>query len=330
MPIRRIMHVDLDTFFVSVERVGHPELCNRPVVVGGRPDRRGVVATASYEARAFGVHSAMPLITASRLCPQAIFIEGNFNKYREASAKFMSILADFSPFLEPMGLDEAFLDATGFESLYGTIPTMARKIKERVRQEIGIIASVGIGSSKVVAKIASDVSKPDGLIDVAPGKEAAFLAPLPIRRMPGIGEKTEPILIKLGISTIGDLARVPASSLRARLGSYGEHLSRLAHGLEDSPVTAPEEAKSISRETTFAENIRERAVLEATLRYLVERVGRRLRKSGKRARCVAMKIRYGDFNTISRQSRLPQADDMDDVIFETGLDLFISRNRKRP
>ena len=179
MAQRTIMHIDLDAFFVSVEQVLNPELKGKPVVVGGKPDQRGVVATASYEARAFGLHSGMPLVTAVRLCPQAIFIEGSFPKYREASEKFMAILADFSPFIEPMGLDEAYLDVTGFESLHGSIRQMALEIKKRVREEPGLIASIGIATCKVVAKVASAASKPDGLIEVPAGEEAAFLAPLP-------------------------------------------------------------------------------------------------------------------------------------------------------
>jgi DNA polymerase-4 len=187
------MHVDLDAFFVSVEQASNPELRGKPVVVGGKPGSRGVVATASYEARAFGLHSAMPLSTAVRLCPQAIFIEGNYNHYAEVSKKFMAILADFSPFLEPMGLDEAYMDVTGFESLHGSIHKMALKIKQRVKDELGIIASIGIASCKVVAKVASDESKPDGLIEVPPGGEAVFLAPLAVRKLPGVGKKTKQV-----------------------------------------------------------------------------------------------------------------------------------------
>jgi DNA polymerase IV len=316
------MHADLDAFFVSVEQIHHPELKGKPVVVGGRRDARGVVAAASYEARAFGVHSALPLRMAAGLCPQCIFVEGNWQSYREASEKFFAILADFTPFIEPGGLDEAWLDVTGFESLHGTIRNMALEIKKRVKDEIGIVVSIGIANSKVVAKIASDYSKPDGLIEVPPGEEAAFLAPLPIRRMPGIGEKTEPILKRLGIDTIGKLASLPADSLKRVLGSYGEHLHNLALGLDDSPVEARGEAKSISRETTYSEDMRDRAVLEASLRYLAERVGRSLRRSGKLARTVTIKLRTSDFATITRSRTLPQATDADDVVFDTGLKLF--------
>ena len=197
------MHIDLDAFFVSVEQVLKPELQGKPVVVGGKPERRGVVAAASYEARAFGLHSGMPLVTATRLCPQAIFIEGSFPKYRDASKKFMAILADFSPFLEPVGLDEAYLDVTGFESIHGSIRQMALSIKQRIKDELGICASVGISSCKVVAKIASDLSKPDGLIEIPHGEERSFLAPLPIDKLPGVGKKTQQKLGGLGIKTIG-------------------------------------------------------------------------------------------------------------------------------
>lgn len=195
---RTIMHVDLDAFFVSVEQVHNPELGGKPVVVGGRPGGRGVVASASYEARAFGLRAGMPLKTAQRLCPQAIFIEGNFPRYREASQRFMAILADFSPFIEPVSLDEAYLDVTGFESIHGSLHQMAVAIKQRIRDELGLGASVGIASNKVVAKIAAELGKPDGLLEIAYGEERAFLAPLPIGKLPGIGRKTEQILSGLG------------------------------------------------------------------------------------------------------------------------------------
>jgi DNA polymerase-4 len=312
------MHVDLDAFFVSVEQVDHPGLRGKPVVVGGRPDRRGVVAAASYEARVFGLHSGMPLKTASRLCPQAIFIEGSFAKYREASRKFMTILADFSPFIEPVGIDEAYLDVTGFESLHGSIKQMAEKIKRRVKGEVGICASVGIASSKAVAKIASELSKPDGLIEVAAGEEASFLEPLPINKLPGIGRKTEPILRSLDIDTIGKLSLTSLAVLKSRFGVSGEYLHRVSRGIGDSAVEPPREAKSISRETTFARDTRNLTFLEATLRYLGERVGRELRQQNRQARCLTLKLRYADFTTITCSQTLRQATDADQTIFATG------------
>ncbi len=319
---RRIMHIDLDAFFVSVEQVLRPELRGKPVVVGGKPDRRGVVAAASYEARAYGVHSAMPLLTASRLCPQAIFIEGNYQRYRQASQKFMAILADFSPYLEPLGIDEAYLDATGFESLHGSIRQMAEKIKRRVRDELGLCASIGIASSKVVAKVASDASKPDGLLEVPIGGESAFLAPLPVNRLPGIGRKSEPVLKNLNISTIGQLAASPVEVLQRHFGAYGKLIHDHANGIGDDRVEPPAAAKSISRETTFSRDTRDTAMVQATLRHLSERVGSELRQEGKLARCITLKLRYADFTTITRQQTLSQPTDADQAIFDTGLQLL--------
>ncbi|MCX6011590.1 MAG: DNA polymerase IV [Chloroflexi bacterium] len=319
---RRIMHIDLDAFFVSVEQVADPSLKGKPVVVGGRPQGRGVVAAASYEARAFGLRSGMPLVTASRLCPQAIFIQGSFPKYRDASEKFMAILADFSPYLEPMGLDEAYLDATGFESIHGSVKQMALKIKQRVKKELGLNASIGIASGKVIAKVASEMSKPDGLLEVVAGKERAFLAPLPIARLPGIGQKTEPKLKSLGIDTIGKLSAMPPKALKSHFGASGEVLQRFASGIDDREVEPPAAAKSTSRETTFSQDTKDPARLESTLRYLGERVGADLRQKGKRARCVTLKLRYGDFTTITRRRTLSQSMDSDQTIFETGQGLL--------
>lgn len=319
---RTIMHIDLDAFFVSVEQVLNPELKGKPVVVGGRPGGRGVVASASYEARAFGVHSGMPLKTARQLCPQAIFVEGSFPRYRQASEKFMAILADFSPFIEPMGIDEAYLDVTGFESLYGSIHQMAVTIRQRIKNELGLCASVGIASNKVVAKVASDLSKPDGLLEVPRGEEHIFLSPLSIDKLPGVGRKTEQILWGLGIQTIGKLSALPVDALKSHLGVFGEVLHRWASGVDDRKVEMPAAAKSISRETTFEKDNRNRTLLKATLRYLTERVGAELRESRKAARCVTIKLRWADFTTITRQQTLRQPTDADQVIFTTGLKLM--------
>ncbi len=322
MANRTIMHVDLDAFFVSVEQVLNPELQGKPVVVGGRSGGRGVVAAASYEARAFGLHSGMPLKTASRLCPQAIFIEGSFPRYRDASQRFMAILADFSPFLEPIGLDEAYLDVTGFESIYGSIHQMAISIKKRIKDELGLCASVGIAGGKIVAKVASDLSKPDGLLEVARGEERSFLAPLPVAKLPGIGKKTERILRDSGINTIGELSVTPLSTLKNYFGASGEVLYRFANGIDDRKVEPPGAAKSISRETTFDKDTRNRSFLKATLRYLGERVGADLRRQGKQARCITLKLRYADFTTITRSHTLPQTSDNDQTIFQTGVKLL--------
>ena len=319
---RRIIHIDLDAFFVSVEQRDNPELKGKPVVVGGRPQGRGVVASASYEARAFGLHAGMPLSTASRLCPQAIFIQGSFPKYREASQRFMTILADFSPFVEPLGLDEAYLDATGFESIHGSIHQMVVKLKQRIKDELGLCASVGIASGKVVAKVASELSKPDGLLEVAAGQERSFLAPLPIAKLPGIGKKMERKLNALGISIIDELSLMPLSDLKSHFGAFGEVLHRFASGIDDREVEPPTPAKQISRETTFGKDTRDRSFLKATLRYLGERVGAELRQQDKQARCITLKLRYADFITITRRQTLSQAFDSDQTIFDTGLELL--------
>ena len=316
------MHIDLDAFFVSVEQADNHDLIGKPVVVGGKPGSRGVVATASYEARAFGLHSAMPIATAVRLCPQAIFVEGNYLRYAEVSRKFMAILADFSPFLEPMGMDEAFMDVTGFESLHGTICQMALKIKQRVKNELGINASIGVAGCKVVAKVASDESKPDGLIEVPPGAEAAFLAPLAIRKLPGVGKKTEQVLAGIGIRTIGQLARMSLPALKSRFGLSGGMLYNHANGIDNSAVTPPGEARSISRETTFEEDTRDTVFLSATLLNQTEKIGADLREMGKQAKCVSIKVRYTDFTTITRQMTIPQSTDLDQTIFQIGNDLL--------
>ncbi|MEE8566212.1 MAG: DNA polymerase IV [Candidatus Bipolaricaulota bacterium] len=316
------MHVDLDSFFVSVEQVLNPELKDKPIVVGGNPKRRGVVATASYEARAFGLHSGMPLVTAARLCPGAIFIEADFARYRGFSQKFMAILNDFSPSIEPMGIDEAYLDVTGFESIHGSIRQMAHKIKQRVRNEVGLCASIGIASCKVVAKVASDFSKPNGLIEVAQGEERNFLAPLPVGKLPGVGKQSVQVIKDLGVHTIGELAQTPSHTLKSHLGSAGEVLHRLANGIDDSQVLPPGEAKSISRETTFAEDTRNYSFLEATLWAQSERVGADLRKQGRQAKCVTLKLRYADFSTITRSHTLRHSVGTDQEILETGIGLL--------
>ena len=319
--IRGILHVDLDAFFVSAEQSLKPELRGKPVIVGGRPDRRGVVASASYEARAFGIKAAMPLSRAYQLCPQAIFLEGNFTRYRELSDKFMAILADFSPALEPGGLDEAYLDVAGCD-IFGTPREIAVKIKQRVKNELKLIASVGIANCKVVAKIASDIGKPDGLVEVPFGTEKDFLAPLPIGRLPGVGLKTEQRLKALNITRIGQLASLPLSSAKNLLGSYGVMLHHYANGIDDRKIETLSEARSISKETTFEQDILDSRYLLGVLRYLSEQVGVRLREQGKQARNVSIKLRFADFETIHRSQRLPEAASSDDVIYNTAARLL--------
>jgi DNA polymerase-4 len=322
---RCIFHIDLDAFFVSVERTFNPQLRGKPVVVGGDPDSRGVVSSASYEARRFGVHSGMPLSAARRLCPQAIFVRASFPRYRDASSKFMHILADFSPDLEPLGLDEAYIDATGCEEPYGSPVRMARVIKRKISQELNITASVGIATCKVVAKIASAVCKPDGLVEVKPGQEQIFLGPLPVGKLPGVGKKTEQALKQMGIATIGELAACPADTMKRRLGAVGAMLHRHARGIDGREVEPPGDAKSISQELTFTRDSLDRNFLEATLRNLCQEVCQELRGQHKRTRCVAIKLRYADFETITRQVTLGEATDVTGVILAAARQL-LSKN----
>jgi DNA polymerase IV len=301
------------------------------VLVGGRPEVRGVVASASYEARAFGVHSAMPTAQALRLCPQAILISGHRNRYGEMSRRVMAILGEYTPFLEPISIDEAFLDVTGTEGQYGPPGCLAVAIQERIERELGLSASLGVAGNKLLAKIASDYRKPHGITEVQSGEEAAFLAPMPIRKLWGVGAVTGNELARLGIRTIGDLAALPVESLRQRFGSQGEALWRAAHGIDDSPVTPEHEAKSLSREETFAQDVCDAVRLRRELLRLSDAVAARLRRHNFQARMVALKLRYGDFTTISRQATLADATDAGPVIYAQVLALFESAwQRGRP
>jgi len=312
---RCIFHIDLDAFFVSVEQTFNPKLKGKPVIVGGDPDSRGVVSSASYEARRFGIHAGMPLSRAQRLCPQAVLIRADFPRYRKASNRFMAILADFSPDLEPLGLDEAYLDVTGCEGLYGSPSNMASAIKQRINGELRLTASVGIATCKVVAKIASALCKPDGRLEIAPGEERAFLDPLPIGKLPGVGEKTEHSLKEMGITTIGELASLPSDAVKKRFGAVGEMLHSHARGIDDREVEPPGEAKSISQELTFARDTVDRDSLEVTLHNMCQGVCQQLRGRNRIARCVAIKLRYADFETITRQMTLSETSDVTGVIF---------------
>jgi len=319
---RCIFHIDLDAFFVSVEQVLNPKLKGKPVIVGGDPERRGVVASASYEARPFSIHAGMPLSKARRLCPQAIFIRSHFSLYKDASAKFMKILSDFSPHIESLGLDEAYLDVIGCEELYGSPHKLALAIKERINEELKLTASVGIATCKVVAKIASDLCKPDGLLEIAPGDEQAFLNPLPIAKLPGVGKKTEQALKEMGVTTIGELASLPLDTIKRQFGATGAVIHSYARGIDDREVEAPGEAKSISQQLTFARDTLDRNFLEANLHNLCQEVCQELRSQNKKARCVAIRLRYADFKTITRQVNLKEASDVTQVIFATSQHLL--------
>jgi len=298
---RTILHVDMDAFYASVEQRDRPELRGRPVIVGADPSGRGVVSAASYEARRFGVHSAMPIGRAARLCPDGAFLPVDMDKYAAVSREVMAILAAFTPLLEPVSIDEAFLDVTGTEGLHGNGPAVARTIKARIAASLRLTASVGVAGNKFVAKVASDLRKPDGLVVVAPGTEADFLAPLPVSRLWGVGRVTGEGLEAMGLQTIGQLAAVPAEFLEARFGSSGRGLRDLALGRDDRPVEPFAPPKSMGAEETFGRDHRDAERLAATLREQAERVARELRAGGFAGRCVTLKLRFADFSTLTRR-----------------------------
>ncbi len=317
-----ILHVDLDAFFAAVEQRDRPELRGRPVVVGGGgPTDRGVVSAASYEARRYGVHSAMPLRTAATLCPEAVFVPVDGRKYAAVSRQVMEILRRFTPAVEPVSIDEAFLDVAGTERLHGSPSQVAQAIRAAIRAELGLTASVGVGTSKLVAKVASDLRKPDGLVVVEPGTEAAFLAPLPIARLWGVGGRTAAVLAEYGVRTIGDLAALPDDLLSRRLGRNGPTLAVRARGIDPSPVAGGEPARSVSHEHTFDVDTSDTEVIERTVLALSEGVASRLRAGGVMARTVAVKVRDSAFVTASRQRTLAEPTDQVEVIYRAALEL---------
>ncbi len=320
--LRQILHVDMDAFFVSVEELENPALKGKAVIVGADPDGRGVVAAASYEARKFGVHSAMPIRTAKRLCPDATFLRGHHEKYSEYSEKVYRIFGEFTPVVEMVSIDEAYLDLTGCDRLHGGAFRAADRLIRTVKEKTALNCSVGLSTSHLVSKIASDQAKPHGLLYVLPGCEPQFLRPLPIRRMPGIGKVTEPELLSLGIATIGDLQQMGLASLKDRFGKFGEWMHRKAFGQDIDAYAYSEEPKSISHETTFDADTDDLEDLERTLSDLSQRVGRRLRDHGLFARTVGLKLRYADFRTLTRDVTLDEPTHLDSVIFENVLRLF--------
>jgi DNA polymerase-4 len=318
-----VLHVDLDAFFVSMELLRHPELRGLPVVVAGGLGPRGVVNTCSYEARAFGVRSAMPVSQARRLCPQAAFLPSDYSFYGPASRSFHAILREYTPLVEVAGTDEAYLDVAGCEPLFGTAEQIAADIRRRVRAEIGITASVGVSRSKLVSKVASDAGKPDGLVVVEPGSEAAFLAPRPLRDLPMIGPKTAAALATLGIETIGQVATAPANMLAARFGPHGLELQARARGVDLSRVHGEQGAnRSISRETTFGFDEPGRDRLHAVLRGQAERVAADLGRQERAARTVTLKLRFPPFETLNRSITPGQPVDLADDIYGVAVALF--------
>jgi DNA polymerase-4 len=326
---RRILHIDMDAFFASVEQVLNPALKGKALIIGGtKEDVRGVVCTASYEARKFGVHSAMPLTQAKRLCPHGIFMRGSFEHYAEASQKVRDVLDTVSPLVEPMSIDEAYIDITGSLRLFGGEDAIANYIKERIREATQLPCTVAIASNKLVAKVASDEGKPDGYLCIATGDERAFLAPLPIGKLPGIGPRTRETLESFGMKTIGVLASFPIDKLMRYFGQSGYGLQRAAQGICTAEVEPDSIAKSVGRETTFPRDLLDWREVERILAYLAERAAYGLREKGMEARCVTLKVRYGDFQTNTFAKTLPEPTCIDAEIIEA-LRILVPKARER-
>jgi len=312
----------MDAFFVSVELLARPELRGLPVIVGGRKDQRGVVTSASYEARRFGVHSAMPLRTAGRLCPHGVYLDNQPELYAKWSDRITAILGKFSPIVEMASVDEAYLDFTGTERLHGPPLVAADALLRAIRRTTGLPCSAGLASTRLVAKVASEQAKPLGLVWVPAGMEAAFLAPLEVRKIPGIGHVTEAGLHSLEIRTVGQLAEVPLEKLEAAFGRWGTALHRKAHGHDAFEFFVDAEPKSISHNQTFGMDTNDRAQLETTLSFLAQKAAKRLRDSGLYARTISLTLRYADFRTVTRSKTLPEPADLDGTILAIVKNLF--------
>ncbi len=325
--MRTVFHLDMDAFFVSVEELFDPSLKGKAVVVGGKPDQRGVVSAASYEARKFGVHSAMPLRTAYKHCPHAVFLDGHPHHYRDYSERVFEVLNRFTPLVEMASIDEAYLDMTGTERLHGPPLRAAHLLHASVKKETLLNCSIGIGTSRLVAKVASDQAKPNGVLWVLPGQEARCLAPLDVRKIPGVGKVTEKNLHSLGIRKVGDLAKLDATFLERRFGKWGlalagKSVGQDAGGWFDGGIGEDEDPKSISHEHTFDTDTTDRDLIDSTLARMAEMVGRRLREHGFFARTVQLKLRYKDFSTLTRARTLEHATDVDTEILNEVRRLF--------
>jgi DNA polymerase-4 len=319
---RAIVHLDLDAFFAAVEVQENPDLVGKPVIVGGQPGGRGVVASASYPARAFGVRSAMPTSRALALCPQAIVLPARHRLYRDYSRRVMEVLHQTAPLVEQMSVDEAFLDLTNQVETWEAVIEVAQRLQRRVKEEIGLSASLGVATNKLVAKVASDREKPGGLTVVRPGAEAAFLAPLPVRVLWGVGPVTAQKLAGMKVTTVGELARVPEDELRARFGQQGAAMARQVHGIDERPLVTAHEPKSVSRERTFAHDLVDADALEEHLWRMSKGVGRRLKRATLAAGTVAIKVRYADFTTLTRQMTLSVPTDDEEEIYRAALTLL--------
>ena len=319
---RTIIHADLDAFYASVEVRDDPSLRGRPVIVGGSRGERGVVSAASYEARRFGVHSAMPIRTAERLCPTGVFLPGRPDRYRELSDQVMAIFRSYTPLVEPISLDEAFLDVTGSGPAFGSGESIGRQIKSRVLEEAGLVVSVGVATNKLCAKVASDLRKPDALVVVPRGGEAEFLAPLPVSRLWGVGPKVQQALRDFGVQRIGDLAALSEATLQRRFGQHGGELARRAQGKDPSRVVPSQAPKSIGHEHTFKHDVVDPRFLESTLLDLAESVATRLRRHHMAAGAVQLKLRYEGFETLTRQAPLPHQTRDSEPIYAAGVELL--------
>jgi len=319
---RQILHLDMDAFYASVEQRDHPELRGRPVLVGGDPRGRGVISAASYEARPFGCRSAMPTSQALRLCPQAVLLPVRMDHYVAVSRQVFALLEQYTPEIEPLSIDEAFLDVTGSTRLFGPAAAIARMLKDRIRAELTLTASVGVAPNKFVAKLASDLRKPDGLVVVSPDEVADFLAPLPIARLWGAGPATQRVFEKLRVHTFGDARRLSVETLRHEFGDHGEHFWQLVRGLDDRPVETDREARSISHEHTFAQDVADLDHVRAVLLDQTEHVAARLRRHGRLAATVVLKVRRPDFATFTRRLTLPRATDQTAEVWAAAATLF--------
>ena len=329
---RAILHIDMDAFYASVEEREQPGLVGRPVIVGGSPRRRGVVSAANYAARQFGIHSAMPMARAVRLCPKAVCLPVRMPLYAAVSHQIREIFHRYTPLVEPLSLDEAFLDVTQSKRLFGSAATIARAIKEAIRDELSLVASVGIAPNKFIAKIASDLDKPDGFVEVKPDEIQAFLDPLPVSRVWGVGKATGKELARLGITTIRQLRQQSEQVLLDRFGKFGSHLWQLANGMDERPVVSDAEAKSISNETTFDTDIGQGDTLQAWLMELTEQVCWRLRQHELYGRTVHLKLRFPDFSTITRSHTLTEATQQTSQVWLAVLELFnkVMEKESRP
>jgi len=325
-----ILHVDMDAFYASVEELDDPGLVGQPVVVGGTPDGRGVVAAANYAARHYGIHSAMPAARARRLCPHAVFIRSRMDRYVEVSVELRGIFARYTPLVEPLSLDEAFLDVTSSLRLFGDGLAIARRIKGEIREELGLVASVGVAPNKFLAKLASDLDKPDGLVVVPTDAIEAFLEPLPVSRLWGVGKVSNRDLAAMGVHTIGDLRRLPEDLLVSRFARTAAHLLRLARGIDDRRVVPDRDAKSISHETTFAIEIGDAEVLRSWLLELTEQVATRLRRQGLRGTTVLIKVRYADFHTVTRSESLDAPSNVTRELYLTAVRLLQAQLARSP